>query len=87
MKVISPDRLRKEIKGLDMKGSCFTRFVLGLLIDILDYLGDKVIPNAELWRDKSFFKDGGSFMFYYRVMLGTGWAPPLYSRLILGSTA
>lgn len=54
---------------------------------ILDYLGDKVIPNAELWRDKSFFKDGRSFLFHHRAMLGTGWALTLYPRLLSGSTA
>ena len=53
----------------------------------LDYLGDEVIPNAEVWRDKSFFKDGGSFLIHYRATLGTGWDLPLYPRLLLGSTA
>lgn len=54
---------------------------------ILDYLGDKVIPNAELRRDKTFFKDGRSFLFYHIAMLGTSWALPLYPGLLSGSTA
>lgn len=52
---------------------------------LLDYLGDEVIPNAELWRDESFFKDGGSFLFHNRAVLGAGWV--VDPRLFPGSTA
>lgn len=31
---------------------------------ILDYLGDKVIPNAEVWGNELFLKDGRSFLLH-----------------------
>lgn len=62
-------RTHQNKKGVDMNGSC-----LLFVTDIQDYLGDKVIPNAELWRDKSFFKDGSSFLVHHGAMLGTRWA-------------
>jgi len=51
------------------------------------YLGNEVIPNAELWRDKSFFKDGGSFLFHHRAVLGTRRALPLVPGVVLGAAA
>lgn len=55
--------------------------------DIPGYLSDEVIPNAEVWRDKLLFKDGGSFLFHHRAMLGTGRALPLCPTLLFGSAA
>lgn len=51
------------------------------------HLGDEVIPNAELWRDKSFFEDRCSFLLHYRVVLGTVRGLPLCSVLLSGPTA
>lgn len=52
----------------------------------LDHLGDKVIPNAEVWMDKSFFKDGSCFLLHHRLRFWTGGAFFLYSRLPPGPT-
>lgn len=52
----------------------------------LDHLGDKVIPNAEVWMDESFFKDGSCFLLHHRLRFWTGGAFLLYSRLPPGST-
>lgn len=57
------------------------------MFNSLDYLCDKVIPNAQVRRDKLFFENGGSFLLKNRTVLWTERSLSLTPRLLSGSAA
>lgn len=73
------DRCNKESVEGARRAMSFCSFLSVL------YLGNEIIPNTEIWRNKILFKNGSRFLFHYDLRTGRSFT--VDSRLFPGCTA